>query len=86
MAAPVDPGDLALLQYTGGTTGMPKAAMLTHGSLLANARQMLGWFPQLRHGKEAFSVLSPSSMSTGRHWCSMPDCCSAQPRCWCRDR
>ena len=30
------PGDLAVLQYTGGTTGTPKAAMLTHGNLMAN--------------------------------------------------
>jgi long-chain acyl-CoA synthetase len=35
---PIDPGrDLAALQYTGGTTGTPKAAMLTHRNLLANA-------------------------------------------------
>ena len=34
------PDDVALLQYTGGTTGVPKAAMLTHGNLLANAAQL----------------------------------------------
>ena len=33
------PGDLAVLQYTGGTTGVPKAAMLTHRNLTANALQ-----------------------------------------------
>ena len=32
---PVSPGDMALLQYTGGTTGVPKAALLTHGNLSA---------------------------------------------------
>lgn len=34
------PGDVALLQYTGGTTGTPKGAMLTHQNLTANARQI----------------------------------------------
>lgn len=36
-----DPHDVAVLQYTGGTTGMPKGAMLTHASLAANSAQML---------------------------------------------
>jgi long-chain acyl-CoA synthetase len=35
-------GDLALLQYTGGTTGVAKGAMLSHGNLLWNVQQMLG--------------------------------------------
>ena len=34
------PDDLAVLQYTGGTTGVPKGAMLTHANLAANSRQM----------------------------------------------
>ncbi len=39
--APIDPvNDVALLQYTGGTTGRPKGAMLTHQNLTANARQV----------------------------------------------
>ncbi|RHW18883.1 long-chain fatty acid--CoA ligase [Sphingomonas gilva] len=38
---PIDPeADLALIQYTGGTTGLPKGAMLTHQNLSANARQV----------------------------------------------
>jgi long-chain acyl-CoA synthetase len=37
----VKPDDVAVLQYTGGTTGVPKGAMLTHANLTANSRQML---------------------------------------------
>ena len=36
----VSPDDIALIQYTGGTTGTPKGAMLTHASMTANARQV----------------------------------------------
>ena len=39
-SVPVDADDLALIQYTGGTTGTPKGAMLTHQNLTANARQV----------------------------------------------
>ncbi len=35
--------DIAVLQYTGGTTGVPKGAVLTHGNLYANVQQTLGW-------------------------------------------
>ncbi len=41
----VSPDDLALLQYTGGTTGRPKGAMLSHGNLAANAQQVLAIDP-----------------------------------------
>jgi len=37
---PTDPGDAAVLQYTGGTTGAPKGAILTHGNLTANCEQI----------------------------------------------
>ncbi len=45
---PIDPkNDLAVLQYTGGTTGTPKGAMLTHENLYANTKQCLAWFQML---------------------------------------
>jgi long-chain acyl-CoA synthetase len=37
--AQLSPGDIAFLQYTGGTTGAPKGAMLTHGNIVANLQQ-----------------------------------------------
>ena len=40
-AIEVTPDDLAVLQYTGGTTGLPKGAMLSHANLAANSQQML---------------------------------------------
>lgn len=50
-AAAIDAeNDLALIQYTGGTTGTPKGAMLTHQNLSANARQVAGLDP--RRGEE----------------------------------
>ncbi len=54
-----EPWDLAVLQYTGGTTGTPKAAMLTHRNLVANALQAVHWFPTLRRGKEVFAAALP---------------------------
>jgi long-chain acyl-CoA synthetase len=50
---------VAVLQYTGGTTGLPKAAILTHASLLANARQMVAWFPALKQGEETILAVLP---------------------------
>ena len=43
--ADLKPSDVALLQYTGGTTGTPKAAMLTHRNLVSNSLQAKAWFP-----------------------------------------
>ncbi len=40
--------DLAVLQYTGGTTGIPKGAMLTHFNLYANCVQISAWLSEFR--------------------------------------
>lgn len=42
--------DLAIIQYTSGTTGTPKGASLTHRNLLANAAQARAWVPSIRRG------------------------------------
>jgi long-chain acyl-CoA synthetase len=44
--------DVQVLQYTGGTTGIPKAAMLTHRNLLSNAIQIQAWLNDIRIGGE----------------------------------
>ena len=52
-AHPVDPAaDIAVLQYTGGTTGTPKGAMLTHANLAANAHQIRQWCGSVEDGAE----------------------------------
>ncbi len=49
----IDPlEDVAVLQYTGGTTGTPKGAMLTHANLYANTVQIVAWSSDLVPGKE----------------------------------
>ena len=49
----VDPlTDVAVLQYTGGTTGFSKGAQLTHANLFANAAQLALWAPGIAHGRE----------------------------------
>src|ERR1700722_10448829 len=48
----IDPSDLAVLQYTGGTTGVPKGAMLTHANLSINAQQATNHMPSMRLGAE----------------------------------
>ena len=56
---PVDPGQLAVLQYTGGTTGVPKGAMLSHRNLVVNCTQMRHWLSDIREGEERFLAVVP---------------------------
>ncbi len=51
--------DIAVLQYTGGTTGVSKGAMLTHANLYANAQQALMWNPDIEYGKERMMGVLP---------------------------
>jgi long-chain acyl-CoA synthetase len=56
----IDPGhDIAVLQSTGGTTGIPKAAMLTHTNILANVRQAQAAMGGLREGQERILAALP---------------------------
>ncbi len=74
------PDEVILLQYTGGTTGVSKGAMLTNRNLVANMQQLKAWMmPYLEEGKEvalcplplyhifAFSINCLALMSIGAH-------------------
>jgi long-chain acyl-CoA synthetase len=65
-AAPATPfaagtraGDLAVLQYTGGTTGVSKGAMLSHRALVANTLQSRAWFTNIRDGQGTVVAVMP---------------------------
>lgn len=51
--------DVAVIQYTGGTTGVSKGAMLTHRNLSANVQQIHSWFPDVQLGKEVLLAALP---------------------------
>jgi long-chain acyl-CoA synthetase len=56
----VEPDEVAFLQYTGGTTGVPKGAMLTHLNLIANLRQVHAWVaPSIGTEREVFVTALP---------------------------
>ena len=51
--------DLALLQYTGGTTGFPKGVMLTHKNLVANTKMCHAWLSKTKDGEEVVLGMLP---------------------------
>jgi long-chain acyl-CoA synthetase len=61
--------DIALIQYTGGTTGAPKGAMLSHSNLAANAAQGRAWVPQLKDGEETILGVLPFFHAYGLTLC-----------------
>ena len=61
----ISPTDLAVIQYTGGTTAKPKGVMLSHRNLVANALQTRHWIPDAREGTERFLCVLPFSHSYG---------------------
>jgi long-chain acyl-CoA synthetase len=59
-AVALDHDDIAFLQYTGGTTGVSKGAMLTHGNIAANVMQAHAWIkPVVREGEEFIITALP---------------------------
>jgi long-chain acyl-CoA synthetase len=60
VAPVIESGDIAFLQYTGGTTGVAKGAMLTHRNLVANMEQAAAWVgTNLRPGEEVVITALP---------------------------
>ncbi|HET7143797.1 MAG TPA: alpha/beta fold hydrolase [Anaerolineales bacterium] len=59
------PDDLAVIQFTGGTTAQSKGVMLSHRNLVANALQTRHWLPQAEEGRERFLCVVPIFHSYG---------------------
>ena len=61
----VEPEDMAVIQFTGGTTAAAKGVMLSHRNLVANALQTRHWMPEAKEGQERFLSVLPFSHSYG---------------------
>jgi len=75
-SAPIDshiirpePADVALIQYTSGTTGTPKGATLTHSNLTANAEQSRAWVPTVPRGTAVVYAVLPMFHAYGLTLC-----------------
>jgi long-chain acyl-CoA synthetase len=75
-AAPIDPDiirpgaeDVALIQYTSGTTGLPKGATLTHLNLNTNAAQARAWVPTVKRGTSVVYAVLPMFHAYGLTLC-----------------
>lgn len=77
--------DLAVLQYTGGTTGRAKGAMLSHKNITANIAQCNLWFPHCQVGAERMACFLPLFHVFAMNVCmnftiSIGGCCLLQPK------
>ena len=70
-AVKVDLSDTFMIQYTGGTTGKPKGAMLSHRTLLHNPVQALALLPDIKLGEEVFVSAFPLFHIAGLCFCLM---------------
>jgi len=61
--------DIALLQYTSGTTGLPKGATLTHLNLTTNAAQSRAWVPSIKRGTSVVYAVLPMFHAYGLTLC-----------------
>ena len=69
LPAQVLPEDTAALLYTGGTTGLPKGAQLTHQNLVTNAVQIAAWLTPLKPGEETVLTALPLTHSYSLTMC-----------------